>query len=576
MQSNTTAVDICSDQHQVSVRRQFVYQGCIYFSTNEKTTHFGEFCYQRQTIPSSKEISIQQIFNGTTFCLLKTSLIFITLLGLVARLDAAVQILIQDLPNFQLLLDDSSISSIVIISFIRSRQILFHHQNNGQVSSGSDDFLKKARAYFTGNGTRTVDLFDANLLIRSLAYDRFQKRLYLLKPETLIVFDLTTRKWNNVQMKSDLKKKIVNKEGSSSLSTEKTLSTQIMSILFANRQLYAQVDSEDKLSPIEMQKDGQTGVLKSDFHYTWKDFFNCYQKSPLVLGDLDYNVDGKKHQQFMTTKRAPIKPLEPIQPPNTGESHKTNHAVVIIIVIVVALILFCGAIVYCKYFGLFKLLLFTQHIFFSSIVSIRALLAAKESTSDAERARDLERQFKLDDLTGTSATTGRSKSLVSPVVSRRSSLDSPQDDSHWTLRSFVRNIFGQKKSTRQRRRKMSSMSSTSLSLSDRDTPTNNSSDYSSKLSLFNPSSINISRGMATIVSGTSMKSHRRKMSHESLKTIRISSNCPWKSSPVEPVEEVPYAELPTRRLFKISYAISRAQRPGGFVLRTLSTRINAP
>lgn len=493
-----------------------------------------------------------------------TSLTFLSFLGLVTRLDAAVQLSVDNLTTLRLLLNDSSIRSLVIISFRSSRQILFQHQTTGLLSSGSDDSLKRVRVYFTENGNSIVDLFDSNLLIRSLAYDHLQKRLYLLKPDSLVAFDLARGKWNDIQLKSE--RIVVRNGGSRSLSTEESPSIRIKFILYASGQLYAQVDSGDKLSPMEMQTDGQTLAVKSKVEYTWKELFNCYHNSPLVWGgELDYDDDGRPHQYWRTTKRQPLKPLQTVHPSQSNSSQplETNHAVVIIIVIVVALILFFGAIVYCRYIFI-KIYFWLLNMLFLlyTTVSMRAFLAAKESTSDTERARDLERQFKLEDLSGSSATTSRSKLLVSPAESRRNSTDSPnnpEEESSWTLTSFVRNVFGQKKPSKRKRKKRSS---TSLSSSDSNESTYNSSDYSSKLNLFNPSSINISRSMA---SGTSLWSHRQR-SKESLKTIRISSNCGLESSPMEPVKEVPCAELATRRLFKLSYSVSGVRGPGGFKL----------
>lgn len=246
-----------------------------------------------------------------------------------------MQLPTDNLPNLRLLLNDSTISSLVIISFKTSRQILFQHQITGQLSSGSDVSLKKVKAFFTNNGTSTVNLFDGNLLIRSLAYDRLQKQLYLLKLVSLLVFDLTTRSWNQVQLESDLKKKIVDREGSSG-----SLSTHIKSILYANGQLYAQVNPGFQL--IKMHANGKTVVVNGNVKYTWKELFNCYQNSPLVSGEAHPNL---------TTKGQSIKPLQTVYPNKGNSSQPTeqSHAVIIILVIVVALILFLAAIVYCKY-----------------------------------------------------------------------------------------------------------------------------------------------------------------------------------------------------------------------------------
>ncbi len=56
-------MSICSERQELSVRRQFVYQGCIYFSTAEKSDRFGEYCFRRPAT-SPKMVSIKKLFNG--------------------------------------------------------------------------------------------------------------------------------------------------------------------------------------------------------------------------------------------------------------------------------------------------------------------------------------------------------------------------------------------------------------------------------------------------------------------------------------------------------------------------------
>ncbi len=216
-------------------------------------------------------------------------------LGVVSHLNAAVQIPIGNLLNLKKLVNDSNISSLlIVVSFENSVQFLSQQKLTGQLSVVSGDLLKKIQSFFTKEDSNngTVNLFDDNFFIWSLTYDRFQKRLYVLKQNSLEMFDLIKGKWNRVQLKSTLKQKTSHRNSaSSSVPKEETVSPKIKSILAANGHLFGEVKSGFQLSPLEIESDGGSAVIEDDVQLTWKELINCYQNSTLLSGGIMKLVD---------------------------------------------------------------------------------------------------------------------------------------------------------------------------------------------------------------------------------------------------------------------------------------------
>ncbi|KAH9392059.1 hypothetical protein TYRP_022332 [Tyrophagus putrescentiae] len=507
-------MSICSEPRAISVSRQFVYQDCIYFSTAEKGAWFGKYCV-RQPTTTPKVVNIRKVFKG-----------------LVSNLDTAVEIPIDNLLDLRELVNDSSISSLLIVSYKNNRRILFQQNETGQLSAEvNSDLLEGIQAFFSkgDSNNSSLNLFDENLVIQSLAYDQLQKRLYVLKQHSLEVFDLTKGKWNRVELKSVLKKKIASRK--SSAPKEEDMSSQIESLICVDGRLYGKLNSGLQLSPLKVEADGQRAVVEDIVQYSWKELVNCYQNSSLLSdGTIDHKKDDGKSLQWTTQATRQWQPIKPVMPAYSHSSPPTRlaGAIVFIAAIVIALILFFLAILF---------------------YSLRVFQAAIESTSDSERAKDLERQFKLEELCESSSTTSE-KPFLSPAGTSVDTSESSSQDTAWRLTSIVRKVLGKKKPRKSKRKKKQT------------TPSSDSSDYSSKLSIFNPNSINISRSMSMTASGTSLWS-RRRQSNGSLKTIRITGDNDLQSSPVE---DMPRAELATKRPFKLGYAVPGAKGPGGFKL----------
>lgn len=547
-------MSICSEPRAISVSRQFVYQDCIYFSTAEKGAWFGKYCV-RQPTTTPKVVNIRKVFKGKL--LFKSNHANSMFLGLVSNLDTAVEIPIDNLLDLRELVNDSSISSLLIVSYKNNRRILFQQNETGQLSAEvNSDLLEVIQAFFSkgDSNNSSLNLFDENLVIQSLAYDQLQKRLYVLKQHSLEVFDLTKGKWNRVELKSVLKKKIASRK--SSAPKEEDMSSQIESLICVDGRLYGKLNSGLQLSPLKVEADGQRAVVEDIVQYSWKELVNCYQNSSLLSdGTIDHKKDDGKSLQWTTQAIRQWHPIKPVMPAYSHSSPPTRlaGAIVFIAAIVIALILFFLAILFCKYlYSNSKVEVWnTYHFpcFPDTIDSLRVFQAAIESTSDSERAKDLERQFKLEELCESSSTTSE-KPFLSPAGTSVDTSESSSQDTAWRLTSIVRKVLGKKKPRKSKRKKKQT------------TPSSDSSDYSSKLSIFNPNSINISRSMSMTASGTSLWS-RRRQSNGSLKTIRITGDNDLQSSPVE---DMPRAELATKRPFKLGYAVPGAKGPGGFKL----------